>query len=225
MTALGIHIATSLGSLGLVSENEVLYTFSTPTTHALTEQLMAHIQTACQTAGCDLKALNCIGVTHGPGSYTGIRVSIALAKTLGQILEKPVYGISTLEAFLWPYRHIEGLYIALMPTRSTEWAAAVFASRDQTLQRMSPDFIWQEAQILEKLQAFQDTVTMVGILPQIFIEKIQNPYLRFIPANVHAEHVATMAQVMLKQSLSGHWKTLIPHYAHLPVVGQKKREL
>lgn len=39
-----------------------------------------------------------IGVTAGPGSFTGLRVGLAFAQGLGAALDRPVVGISTLDA-------------------------------------------------------------------------------------------------------------------------------
>ncbi len=39
-----------------------------------------------------------IGVTVGPGSFTGLRVGLAFAQGLGAALDRPVVGISTLDA-------------------------------------------------------------------------------------------------------------------------------
>ena len=39
-----------------------------------------------------------IGVTVGPGSFTGLRVGMAFAQGLGQALGRPVVGLSTLDA-------------------------------------------------------------------------------------------------------------------------------
>ncbi|HZW16457.1 MAG TPA: tRNA (adenosine(37)-N6)-threonylcarbamoyltransferase complex dimerization subunit type 1 TsaB [Brevundimonas sp.] len=39
-----------------------------------------------------------VGVTVGPGSFTGLRVGLAFAQGLGAALDRPVVGISTLDA-------------------------------------------------------------------------------------------------------------------------------
>jgi tRNA threonylcarbamoyladenosine biosynthesis protein TsaB len=49
-------------------------------------------------AGLEFPALDRIGVTVGPGSFTGLRVGLAFAKGLGFALGRPCVGVGTLEA-------------------------------------------------------------------------------------------------------------------------------
>lgn len=46
----------------------------------------------------DLKDIETIAVASGPGRFTGIRIGLAFAKTLGQVLGRKVLGITALEA-------------------------------------------------------------------------------------------------------------------------------
>lgn len=51
---------------------------------------------AAEAGGFD--GLDRVGVTVGPGSFTGLRVGLAFALGLGAALDRPVVGISTLDA-------------------------------------------------------------------------------------------------------------------------------
>ncbi|MFT4934869.1 MAG: tRNA threonylcarbamoyladenosine biosynthesis protein TsaB [Pseudoalteromonas distincta] len=53
-------------------------------------------------AGLAFADLERIGVTIGPGSFTGLRVGLAFAKGLGAALSIPVVGIGTLAALAEP---------------------------------------------------------------------------------------------------------------------------
>lgn len=61
------------------------------------ERLGGFVRDAAAEAG-GFGGLDRIGVTVGPGSFTGLRVGLAFAQGLGAALDLPVVGISTLEA-------------------------------------------------------------------------------------------------------------------------------
>ncbi|MFC5345823.1 tRNA (adenosine(37)-N6)-threonylcarbamoyltransferase complex dimerization subunit type 1 TsaB [Brevundimonas staleyi] len=62
------------------------------------ERLGGFVRDAVAEAGGGFQSLDRIGVTVGPGSFTGLRVGLAFAQGLGAALDLPVVGISTLEA-------------------------------------------------------------------------------------------------------------------------------
>lgn len=62
------------------------------------ERLGGFVRDTVAEAGGGFEALERIGVTVGPGSFTGLRVGLAFAQGLGAALGLPVVGISTLEA-------------------------------------------------------------------------------------------------------------------------------
>jgi tRNA threonylcarbamoyl adenosine modification protein YeaZ len=67
-----------------------------PMKHA--EQLAPLIDLALSTAGLVRQDLTAIAVGVGPGPFTGLRVGLVTARTLGFVLEIPVYGVCSLDA-------------------------------------------------------------------------------------------------------------------------------
>jgi len=54
-----------------------------------------------RTNGVSVSDLTHIAVSRGPGSFTGIRIGMTIARTLGQTLGIPVIPVPTLESFLY----------------------------------------------------------------------------------------------------------------------------
>lgn len=61
------------------------------------ESLVPLIGAVLQQAGIAPVAVDRIAVTLGPGSFTGVRIALAAARGLALAINRPVFGLSTLE--------------------------------------------------------------------------------------------------------------------------------
>lgn len=61
-----------------------------------TIKILPMIQKILINAKINLKDLNYIAFTKGPGKFTGMRISIGIAQSLSLSLKIPILGISTL---------------------------------------------------------------------------------------------------------------------------------
>lgn len=93
-------IDTALGACaaGVFEDDRLLATASDPMTRGHQERIGPQVRDVMAEAAAGFGDLDRIGVTVGPGSFTGLRVGLAFAKGLGVALDRPVVGISTLDA-------------------------------------------------------------------------------------------------------------------------------
>ena len=77
-------------------------------------------------AGIGFGGLDRIGVTTGPGSFTGLRVGLAFAQGLGAALDRPVVGISTLDALAASLDDAAGAAAAVIDARRGQVYARLF---------------------------------------------------------------------------------------------------
>lgn len=63
-------------------------------------ELLPHLVEVLTRAGRSLRDTAAVAVGLGPGSFTGLRVALALGKGLALALERPIVGVPSLEAWL-----------------------------------------------------------------------------------------------------------------------------
>jgi len=85
-------------SVAVMDGDRVLAVRSEPMWRGHQERLASMVAQTMAEAGCAFEALTRIGVTVGPGSFTGLRVGIAFAKGLALALDIPVVGVGSLAA-------------------------------------------------------------------------------------------------------------------------------
>lgn len=101
------------------------------------ERLGGFVRDAAAQAG-GFEGLDRIGVTVGPGSFTGLRVGLAFAQGLGAALDLPVVGVSTLAVLAWTADEGQGATAAVIDARRGQvylqtFRAGVPASEPQAL--------------------------------------------------------------------------------------------
>ncbi|MBI4504341.1 MAG: tRNA (adenosine(37)-N6)-threonylcarbamoyltransferase complex dimerization subunit type 1 TsaB [Chloroflexi bacterium] len=70
------------------------------------QRSVAEVDHVLARAGLRPPDLGGIAVALGPGSFTGLRVGLSVAKGLGLALGRPVLGVGSLLAMAWPYREL-----------------------------------------------------------------------------------------------------------------------
>ncbi|MNL15628.1 tRNA threonylcarbamoyladenosine biosynthesis protein TsaB [compost metagenome] len=120
-------VDTALGacSAGVVEDGRLLGVRSELMTKGHQERLAGMARDAVAEAGCGFDGLDRIGVTVGPGSFTGLRVGLAFAQGLGAALDRPVVGVSTLDA-LAASAPATGLVAAVIDARRGQVYARLF---------------------------------------------------------------------------------------------------
>ena len=77
---LGIETATKMCSVALSDENGLLALKEAGGEYSHAENLNLFVADVCTQAGKELKDIDAIAVSKGPGSYTGLRIGVSAAK-------------------------------------------------------------------------------------------------------------------------------------------------
>jgi len=130
-----LSIDTCLGasSVAVLDGERVLAAKSEAMTRGHQERIGVLARDAAAEAGVAFADLTRIGVTVGPGSFTGLRVGLAFAKGLATALSIPCVGVNTLESLAYGTR---GFVAAVIDARMSQVYIQVFADG---VSLMAPD--------------------------------------------------------------------------------------
>lgn len=98
---LALDAATSMASVALVQGGVLLAERATRVRTGAGGRLLRDIDAVLADQGVALADVAVIAVGVGPGSFTGIRVAMATARTLAWAAGIPAVGVGTLEALTW----------------------------------------------------------------------------------------------------------------------------
>ena len=165
MKVLAFDTSSKALSLAILEDKQVLAetTINIKKNHSIT--LMPAIDFLMASLDWTPKDLDRIVVAEGPGSYTGLRIAVATAKTLAHTLNIELVGMSSLLALV-PYQQ-EGLFVPLMDARRNN----VYAGFYENAKPVMPEAHLPFEQVIELIKGASQ-VTFVGEVGP-FVEQIQ----------------------------------------------------
>ncbi|UCC65230.1 MAG: tRNA (adenosine(37)-N6)-threonylcarbamoyltransferase complex dimerization subunit type 1 TsaB [Anaerolineae bacterium] len=100
---LAIDTATRYASLALYNGQRVLSEETWRTANYHTVELMPAIVRMLDRQCVSMEALSAVAVSLGPGSFTGLRIGMGVAKGLALTREIPLLGVPTLQTVAYPH--------------------------------------------------------------------------------------------------------------------------
>jgi tRNA threonylcarbamoyladenosine biosynthesis protein TsaB len=127
---LNIHTATETAMVNICNGPEVLATLFNQDTKQHASFLHTAIDQLLSENKIQMHQLKAIGVSNGPGSYTGIRVGLAAAKGLSYALQIPMITFNTLEVMaitaINEIKNEDAYYCPMIDARRMEVYTAVY---------------------------------------------------------------------------------------------------
>lgn len=139
-----------------------------------------------------LEQVDAFAVDTGPGSFTGLKIGVMLAKTWAQALEKPLIGVSAFEAcaalapegtpllVALPARR-DALYVQLLPPRGLDAQAAIASPPAMVKQSHLPEWLGrllEGGELSQKLLVMgvaQAREWLLPLLPDALFQLVECP--------------------------------------------------
>lgn len=227
MRILGISSATKVISIGLIDEDKVLVETTVSDIHS--EKIMLYVKEA----GIEPGQIEGIAVAIGPGSYSGLRGGLAVAKSLAQTLKVPIAGVPTLEAMAYNLVDVEGTMAVILDAKADEYNFALFGASSGKLKRLTDDLVVKFDVLLNKLSKISGEIYLVGkvngirekLVPRE-IEGVKGNNFHFaedMHCHPYGANVARLGLIKIQGGETSDPLKLTPEYSHKPNIREYKK--
>ncbi|MEA5085410.1 MAG: tRNA (adenosine(37)-N6)-threonylcarbamoyltransferase complex dimerization subunit type 1 TsaB [Lachnospiraceae bacterium] len=226
MKILAIDTSGLVASCAITEDGKCLaeYTLNYKMTHSQT--IMPMIDEIVKMTEFDLKTLDYIACSEGPGSFTGLRIGAATAKGLAHGLNIDIIPVPTLSALAYNIFNTDKFICPIMDARRNQVYAGIFKWKNGILETVSPEYARSIDEIIEMASLSGLETIFLGDGVPVYKEKLMESN-RFIlaPANCNlqrASSVAALAEVLVQEGKAVKGSEFIPVYLRKP---QAEREL
>jgi len=221
---LALDTATRVISLALHDGDHVLAEESWETANHHTVELAPAVETMLRRAGLTPARLKAVAVALGPGSFTGLRIGLGLAKGLATVRHIPLIGVPTLEILAASQPCFDGELVAVLAAGRGRICAQRFAWVGDAWEPLLPPAIldWESllAQLGERPALLSGEISAAAI-QKVVAAAAGGQALTLAPAAARlrrAAYLADRAWQRLWRDEIDDPDTLVPIYLHQPGV-------
>ncbi|MGL4361815.1 MAG: tRNA (adenosine(37)-N6)-threonylcarbamoyltransferase complex dimerization subunit type 1 TsaB [Cellulosilyticaceae bacterium] len=228
MNIIALDASGVAGSVAYFSEGKLVgeYYVCHKLTHSQT--IMPMLEDMKKLIGFDLKDVDVIATTSGPGSFTGIRIGVSTAKAMAMALEVPIVGISTLDVMAHNVTFTESIICPIMDARRQQVYTACYQWQKGKMVRLTDHLGMMIDELLEHLKTYDKSVIFVGDGVSVFEKTIKEALgerALFVPSYMmmqRASVVAHLAAIAFEKGEAVDADEFVPDYLRK---SQAEREL
>ena len=180
MKLLAIESSGLVASAAVFADDTIVAEFTVNNKQTHSQTLLPMIDQVVTMSGIDLKEIDAIATTSGPGSFTGLRIGAATAKGLGLALHKPIVPI----------------ICPMMDARRNQVYAGVYRVGDMLLECVTGQKAVSIEDYITELNDLGDPVTVLGDGVPVHREALQqglNVAWQEAPAHMNRQSAASVA--------------------------------
>ena len=161
---LAIDTATRSAGLAVHDGYSVRAEFTWETSDHHTVELMPRIVELLDQINVSIDQLSGLGVSIGPGSFTGVRVGVAVAKGLALARGIPIVGVRSTDVLAYALKWCQPPLVVVVRAGRGRWIAARYVKEAREAWRQDGDFSLTTAEVIGA--DWEATTTLCGELSE-----------------------------------------------------------
>ena len=224
MKILAIDTSSSVATAAITDGDKLIceYTLNNKLTHSQT--IMPMIDSVFTQSELKPGDIDLFAVSHGPGSFTGLRIGLSTVKGLAHAVNKPVAGVNTLEALAFNLPYCPYIISPIMDARREQVYNAFYRFENGVLKEIIPPRAVSLDECLADIEKLGEKTVFLGDGVPVFKNKITErlgDLAIFAPQNANMQKASAVAEAA-KNKKKMNYSELVPVYLRK---SQAEREL
>lgn len=224
MLLLGIDTSTKKGVLCLGGKKRIL-TKQAVTRHSSSKELVPLLDVLIKEKELKTQNLEGIVVSLGPGSFTGLRIGLSLAKSLAFVLGVPLVGVPTLDTWA-ASAPLKGIICPLCRAYENKFYGAFYKKDGEELLKISEYLFLPLEELEQTVEKFSPQKVTFLILREckelaLEIKKIRNSSLFFLEGTSLIRALLRLGEEKIQRGEIDEVSTLAPLYVSSPNISYK----
>ena len=237
MYILAIETTGKYVSAALISESGEIWEHNSSEEMKHLKEILPLSEKCIQDAGIQKADIDYVAASVGPGSFTGIRIGVTVARTLAQMLNMSCIGVSSLEELkqesLDYARESKCDYIcSIINARRHQTYGCIYKCTGNGSQsKVIKDKQYMIEEIIEEIKSLKGKVLITGdgvdAYSSIIEENLSNDRYEFSPEECRYQNAAAVAQIALLEAEAGctvPYDELLPNYMRLSEAEQRLKD-
>lgn len=229
MKILAIESASVTASCAVSEDFNILgeFTLNHKKTHS--EKLMPLIEELLKVLEININDIELIAVSEGPGSYTGLRIGAAIAKSMAFAQDIPIANISTMKSLAANVYDTEKLIVPIMDAKAGRVYTGIYKWEGEELKDVKNQFPCNIDELIEILNEYEEPVIFNGDGSENYkkiIEEKLNRKAYFAPGKFNHLNASTLSFLGCSMVRNGETMTASnfkPQYLRLSQAERNKK--
>ena len=218
MKILAIDTSSIVATVALMEGDKLMaeYILNNKKNHS--EHLMPIIEEVMKSCELSPKDIDVYAVALGPGSFTGLRIGIATIKSMAQALDKPIIGISSLEALAYNLIYSKDIICPIIDAQRDMVYTGLFKWDGLEFIRLKEDRVIPIEELIQELKLECENIVFLGDAVDKFksfiLENLDERAI-FAPGIVKLPRASSIGELARQRAEKGEFqdfKDILPIY-------------
>jgi tRNA threonylcarbamoyladenosine biosynthesis protein TsaB len=218
MKTLAIDTSNFVMGVSILDNEEVIGEMITNIKKNHSIRLMPAIQSLMEECSIEPSQLERIVVAEGPGSYTGVRIGVTIAKTLAWTLSIPLVGVSSLEVLAANGRYFNGYISPMFDARRGQIYTGLYEYENGQLKNVMDDQLVMNHEWVKKLKEYERPVLFIGndvrLHQELFSRELANQ-AAFSAITQQNPRPSELGLIGVKKQPIDHVHEFVPNYIRM----------